>query len=173
MALEGRLYVVVRESVGGSFASFGELAKKVHESAPAEFTYNRLEQKHVMQPTSIVPYVSLLEYIGLLRVNGDEQYEGILDQEPNPEGVEELITQKAVEKLQASGFDQKAYEKVVRRMLAQTNVVLPSLAEIYQAMSLKISEIHFFQLCHLGGVRRHFGFTLVTRRVMLPAQTAA
>lgn len=168
MSLEGRLFVVVRESVGGQFGSFGELARKIHESAPAEFTYNRLDRRHIMQARSIVRYISLLEYIGLLRINAEEMYESILDQEPAPEGVEELITRKAVQKLEEGGFDRVAYEKAIRIMLSQ--LVLPGLREIYQALSLNANEAHFYQICQLGGVRRHFGFSLVTRRVMMPTQ---
>jgi hypothetical protein len=37
-------------------------------------------------------------------------------------------------------------------------------------MSLDMSEAHFLQICQLGGVRKHFAFTLVTRRLMLPTK---
>ena len=170
MSLETRLYVVIKASVVEPFASFSDLANKVNEAAPPEFTYNRLDEKHVMQPASIVPYVSLIHFLGLLRSEDDGFYHSILHEEPNPEGAEVLVSLRAVAKLEEAGFSADSYEKAVRKMLRQPTVVLPSLREIYQALGLKLSELYFFQLCSLGGVRRHFGFTLVTRRVMLPTQ---
>jgi len=159
--------------VNCEFGSYGELAAKVHDSSAAEFTYNRLDEKHVMQPTSIVPYVSLIHFIDLLRINDSQMYECLLDEEPTIEGMEELVTRKAVEKLEEAGFNRTRYERAVRKMLHQTSVVLPSLREIYQAMALKLTEVHFVQLSALGGVRSHFGFTVVTRRVMLPTEVTA
>jgi hypothetical protein len=159
--------------VSGQFASYGELATKVHHSGAAEFKYNRLEEEHMMQPASIVPYVSLLHFMGLLRMNDTQKYECLLDKEPTIEGMEELVTRKAVEKLEEAGFNRIRYERVAKKMLRQSSVVLPSIREIYQAMALKITEPYFVHLSELGGVRSHFGFTIVTRRVMLPTQVAA
>jgi hypothetical protein len=141
MKLEARLYIVIREAVNSEFASYRELAEKVHDSGAAEFSYNRLEERHVMQPESIVQYVSLTHLIGLLRVNGAEMYECVLDEEPTMEGIEELVTRKAVEKLEEAGFNRVSYERVIKKMLRQSNIVLPGLQEIYQAMALKMTEV--------------------------------
>lgn len=172
MSLEGRLYVVLRESVGGQYSSYGALATKIFESGPAEFSYNRLEERHVMQPSSIVAYVSLVHFIGLLKVNEAEEYVGILDEEPTQEGAEELINRKAIAKLEESGFGAKQFGKAVGELIRGEVMVLPSVREIYQAIGLKMSEQQFVSLCALGGVRRHFGFSMVTRRIMIPAQVA-
>src|ERR1700675_1109657 len=104
MSIEDRLYVVVRESVVAPFSTYGELAQRVHDSEPVEFTYQRLEDKHVMQPISIIPYVSLLDLVRMFERNENEQYKSILDQPPTLEGCEELISQHAIEKLQEAGF---------------------------------------------------------------------
>ncbi|MDL2398779.1 hypothetical protein [Rhizobium mayense] len=170
MSIEGRLYVVARESVNGQFSTYGDLAAKVHEAAPAEFTYNRLEEKHVMQVSSIVPYVSLIHLIGLLRVNGHELYESILDSEPSPEGAEVVINQRAIAKLEESGFNRANYLRAIHDLLRPDAIVLPTLRDVYQAMGLNLTELHFLQLCALGGVRRNFGFSLITRRMMIPTE---
>jgi hypothetical protein len=54
VSLEDRLFVVVREAVNGPFENFGELATRIHDSEPEEFTYNRLDVDYVMLPESIV-----------------------------------------------------------------------------------------------------------------------
>jgi hypothetical protein len=170
VSLEERLFVVVREAVNGPFVSFGELALRVHESEPIEFTYNRLDETYVMMPTSIVPYISLLHLLGLIRTNSDNTYECILDDKLEQDGTIEVINQNAVDALSKSGFTRAKYLVVVRRLLKGENIILPQLRSIYQEMSLEIAEHHFLQLSRLAAVRSHFGFTIVTRRLMLPTQ---
>ena len=170
MSLEDRLYVVMREAVDGQFTSYLELAAKVHDSGAAEFSYNWLDEKRVMVAQSIVPYVSLVHFLDILRVNADEMYECILTEEPTVDGAHELLTRRAIEKLQKAGFSTARYRNVVKEMLRQRNLVLPGPREIYQALTLKMTELHFLQLSTLQGVRGHFGFTLVTRRVMVPTR---
>jgi hypothetical protein len=170
MSLEERLFAITLEAIGGQFASFSDLAQKVRDAAPPEFSYNRLEERHVMQPASIVPYVSLLHLLGILRTGAGDVIECMLDEETTQEGFVALVDRKAIEFLTATGFTRDGYLKVVKRLLRQANIVLPTLREIYQGLPLKVSEAQFIQLCALGGVRNHFGFALVTRRVMLPSQ---
>ncbi len=170
MALEDRLFAIIRVAMHGEFTNYGQLAFKVHESGPTEFTYNRLDEKHVMQTASIVPYVSFLHVIGLFEVNSEEKYYCILDEAPTKEGVKELVSRKAIEKLTVAGFTRDGFLKAIKRMLRGETIILPNLREIYQAMRLEVSEAHFIQLTALGGVKAHFGFSLVTRRVILPTQ---
>jgi hypothetical protein len=171
MALEDRLLAITQVALGGEFASFSELAQRVHEESPPEFSYNRLEQAHVMQATSIVPYVSLLNLLGILKTRDeDNAIVCMFDDPPNKEGFVTVIDRKAIEVLTGSSFTRDAYVRVVRRMLRQANIVLPTLREVYQGLSLKLSEAQFLQLCSLGGVRAYCGFTVVTRRVMLPSE---
>jgi hypothetical protein len=165
--IEQRLYAVVREAVNDRFATFGDLAAKIYKSEPPEFSYTRLDEEYVMKPESISTYVSLLHFIGLLR-KGEDGYECILDEEPTPEGLEELVTQKSVAALVDAGFRKGVCEQSIRKMLRLAK--LPSLRAIYETLSLDMTEAQFIHLTSIGGVRRHFGFTLVTRRVLLPTE---
>jgi hypothetical protein len=172
MSLEERLFVVLQEAVKGPFANFVELATRVHESEPSEFTYNRLDETYVMASESIVPYVSLTNLLGLIYRNGDDVFECILDDKIIPEGTIELINQKAIELLSNSGFNREKYLGIVRRLLKGKTIVVPQVRSVYQEMAIKLTEQQFLQLSTLAAVRAHFGFNVVTRRIMLPTQVA-
>ena len=98
---------------------------------------------------------------------------GQRDKPPTFDGLTEIVTQKSIEKLHDSGLNRTQYLRTARRMVRAETIMLPGLREIYAAMSLKLPEPHFIQLTSMGGVRRHFGFTLVTRRIMLPTEATA
>jgi hypothetical protein len=167
MLLDHRLYVVVKEAVGHAFETYLDLAESIHDRQPMEFTYNRLDVTYVMQPQSIVPYVSLANLIGLLTKN-DDKYVCILDQEPNPSGLQEIVTRKSVKVLENAGFTKEAYKIALDRLLQSANFVPPSPREVFQALNLDLTELQFVQLTNLSGIQKHFRFTLVTRRIMVP-----
>jgi hypothetical protein len=170
VSLEDRLFVVVREAVNGPFENFGELATRIRDSEPEEFTYNRLDEGYVMMPESIVTYVSLVTLLGLIQKNSGEMYECVLDGKLIKEGTIEVINQKAVDLLSQSGFSREKYVGIVRRLLKGKNIIMPQVRSVYQEMSIKITEQQFLHLSNLTAVRAHFGFTVVTRRIMLPTQ---
>jgi len=169
MRIEGRLYVVIREAVGNEFESRIALAQHVAKGTPAEFTYNRLRIRQVMQPRSIVYYVSFLYFLGIIISNEAENLVCILDQPPTPEGAEELVKRKCIEKLTEAGFTADKFRTVVRRLIRSNNIVLPTQREVYQTLGLSIDEKEFVQIVGLGSIREHYKYSLVTRRVMLPA----
>jgi hypothetical protein len=169
MTLEDRLYAILREAVGEPYASFIELANKIHEAAPPEYTYNRLEESHVMQPISIARYISLIAFLDLLRYNEkDARYECVLDEPPTPEGARLLITRKAIDCLEKSGFTRTAYRQAVVAMLTARHPIVPGLREIYQSMALTMPEANFLQLAALSDVRKYFGYSLTTRKILIP-----
>jgi hypothetical protein len=168
MKLEDRLFVVVRDAIGWEFPTFGALALRIVEQRPPEFSYNRLDARHVMRPRSIVPYISLAHLLGVITQNSDDNYECFLTQEPTRDGLDEVITQRAVECLEKAGFKQEVYIRSVHRMVRSASLTIPTSEEVYKALPIKVTESQFSQLVTLGGVRRHFGFTFITRRIMLP-----
>jgi hypothetical protein len=173
MVLEERLYSVLREAVGEKFSNLIDLANKIHESGSPEYTYNRLDESHTMQPASIARYVSLVVFLDLIKYNEKiEAYECILDQPPTPEGAQLLITRKAVDCLEKAGFTKTAYREAVTNMLGTRNPIVPGLREIYQNMALTLPENSFLQLAVLPEVRKYFSYSLITRKILLPtAQT--
>jgi hypothetical protein len=168
MRIEGRLFVVIREAVGHEFESRIALAQHIAEVAPAEFTYNRLEQKHVMEARSIVYYVSFLYFLEIIVPNEAENLVCILDQPPTPEGAEELVKRKCIEKLSEAGFTAEKFRTAFRKLVAGRNFVLPTQRDLYQVLALSVDEKDFVQMINLGAVREHYKYSLVTRRVMLP-----
>jgi hypothetical protein len=168
MRIEGRLFVVIREAVGKQFESRIALAHHVAEVAPAEFTYNRLGQKHVMEPGSIVYYVSFLYFLEIIVPNEAENLVCILNAPPTPEGAEELVKRKCVEKLSEAGFTAEKFIKTFRKLVRGKSFVLPTQRDLYQALALAIDEKEFVQMINLGAVREHYQYSVVTRRVMLP-----
>jgi hypothetical protein len=173
MRTEERLYVIAREAVGEEFPSFGAIADKVIGQSPPEFSYNRLRTRHTMQVNSVVPYISLAYLIGIIRPNGNNNYECILDEEPTREGFDTIITRRAIECLEQSGFRKDNFRRNVKKLLRSANPVVPTPKEIFGMMTLTLPEIQFIQLINIGGVRAHFGFTFVTRRIMLPTEEIA
>lgn len=169
MGIEARLYVTIREAVGHEAETFIQLAQRIHEKGPAQFTYNRLGAKQVMQARSIVPYVSFLYFLGILQTNDRNNYVCILTSRPTQEGAEELIKRKSLTKLEEAGFTEAKYKAAVKKMLRQDSVVLPTQKDVYRFLGLTIEEKDFYQMINLGSVREHYGYSLVTRRVMLPA----
>jgi hypothetical protein len=168
MRIEGRLYVVIREAVGNEFQSRIALAQYVAKGTPAEFIYNRLQIRQVMQPRSIVYYVSFLCFLGIIVANEDENLICILDQPPTPEGAEELVKRKCIEKLTEAGFTADRFRTAVRKLVRPNNIVLPTQRDVYQTLGLSIDEKEFAQIIGLGSIREHYKYSLVTRRVMLP-----
>lgn len=168
MRIEGRLFVVIREAVGKQFDSRIALAKQVADVAPAEFTYNRLQQKQVMEPRSIVYYVSFLYFLQIIVPNESENIVCILDTPPTPEGAEELVKRKCIEKLSEAGFTAEKFRTTFKKLVSGKNFVLPTQRDLYQALALSIDEKDFVQMINLGAVREHYQYSLVTRRVMLP-----
>jgi hypothetical protein len=168
MRIEGRLYVVIREAVGNEFQSRIALAQYVAKGTPAEFIYNRLQIRQVMQPRSIVYYVSFLCFLGIIVANEDENLICILDQPPTPEGAEELVKRKCIEKLTEAGFTADRFRTAVRKLVRPNNIVLPTQRDVYQTLGLSIDEKEFVQIIGLGSIREHYKYSLVTRRVMLP-----
>ena len=168
MRIEGRLYVVIREAVGGEFPSRIALAHQVAEAAPSEFTYNRLDERHVMSPRSIVYYVSFLNFLEIIVPNEAENLVCILDSHPTPEGAEELIKRKCIEKLTSAGFTGDKFRSAVKKLTRSTTIILPTQRDVYQVLALSIEEREFFQIINLGSIREHYQFSLVTRRMMVP-----
>jgi hypothetical protein len=122
-----------------------------------------------MQPRSIAVYVSLLHLLDIIRKNeATEEYECILTEPPTREGMEELITRTTIERLTAEGFTREVLTRLMRRFFRPTKLMLPTLRSIYQELSMEMPEVHFLQLSEIGGVRRYFGFALVTRRLLIP-----
>jgi hypothetical protein len=169
MRIEGRLYVVIREAVGNEFESRIALAQHVAESTPAEFTYNRLRIRQVMQPRSIAYYVSFLYFLGIIVPNEAENLICILDEAPTPEGAEELVKRKCIEKLSEAGFTTDKFRAAVKKLIRSSNLVLPTKRDVYQTLGLSIDEKEFVQIIDLVSIREHYKYSLVTRRVMLPA----
>jgi hypothetical protein len=172
MSLEGRLFAAMKESVGFQFGSFIELANKIHEASIAEFTYNRLDEVYVMQPVAIVPYISILNYLDLIISTNEEQYTCVLKSEPSAEGARELISRKAIAKLEEVGFGRTALRAAIKGMLSHRQPIMPGLREVYQNMSLSITETNFLRLTSLTDIRAHFGFAIITRRIIVPTASA-
>lgn len=168
MRIEGRLYVVIREAVGKEFESRIALAQHVAKGTPAEFTYNRLQIRQVMQPRSIVYYVSFLYFLRIIVPTEAENLICILDQPPTPEGAEELIKRKCIEKLTEAGFTAEKFRSSVRKLVRSNNIVLPTQRDVYQTLGLSMDEKEFVQIIDLGSIREYYKYSLVTRRIMLP-----
>ena len=171
MNVEDRLYVVMRESVGITFKSYGDLAQHIHEQRPVQFLYTRLETEYCMQVASIVPYVSLAHFLDLLRSDSEDKLTSLADEEPDEDGAKELIAQNAVDRLLAAGF---THEKLVRccKRIYGANFTVPSQRDIFYSLSLDLTEHQFMYLTSIGKVREYFGYSITYRRVMVPVETA-
>jgi hypothetical protein len=170
VSVEERLYVVMRESVGTIFANYAELAAHIHQQEPTPFLYNRLGYRYCMQVKSIVPYVSLGHALGVLRSVELQGITSISDEgeEPDEDGARELIAKRSIDKLLVSGFSYEKFALACRRLFKAPHFVVPSQHEIYRSIALDMSEPHFIALTSMGRVREHFGFSIVSRRVMVP-----
>jgi hypothetical protein len=169
--LEDRLYAIMREAVGSEYKSFFEIAKKVHDAQPIEFTYNRLGAPHVAQPESIVSYISLLHFLDLIVTNDDDAFVCFVNKVPNEEGTKSLIVSRAIEKLEKAQFSRPSFRNAVRNMLSLRQPIVPGLREVYDYMALSLSEANFMRLARLVDVRTHFGFSVSTRTLMIPTTT--
>lgn len=168
MRTEGRLFVIIREAVGKEFESRIALAQHVADLTPAEFTYNRLDERCVMTARSIVHYVSFLYFLGIIASNGSENLVCTIDREPIAAGAELIVKLKCIEKLEESGFTADKLKATFKRLVSGRNFVLPTQRDLYQALGLSIDEKEFVQMVSLGAVREHYGYSIVTRRMMIP-----
>lgn len=169
MSIETRLYAIVREIVGFEFEAYYDVAAKIHGLGPEEFSYTRLGVAHVVQPESILPYISLLHFIGAIRKDEDETYKCVIPRGYTERGLANAIDNLAIKKMEECGFTRRRYLEAVRKMLSHATLILPSVREVYQALAVNMTEAQFSLLCSMSGIRRQFQFVVATRRVMIPA----